>query len=474
MTRLLPRLRKKPNEESHHESTFQKVSRKCLLWLGSVLVGVMCTIQLETEHRSLPQVMRGLQLYTETSYETLWASMRGECKNETQHRQRFFPPGFIPSPEIYNHHHQAIEPILDLLDWEEASRSGLATGVGSSCKPPDGIPTTCCLGSFSTGGELTARWRDKCAHAFGEDSQWEELKEEVRNFFEDNKPQRSSDGFDCDICQIVELSRLHSLNIAMIGDSMQGQVWGGLLCELYRRGFSVVRENEPPPNQRSLYNDFGFQEFYYVTSPLWNATEKPVRMSYHRVYMFPLEPPSQARMVQILKETQVLFLGMGLHWKYRNSEWAKAMGQMFQQVLASNSSVELLVERETSSQHFDVPGGDYLEFRRSRNATNACTNRLGSATYWREVDLDDPTNKEKFHYERILAGPSMPSQVHPNEVVACPYHNFTQLFHKMHPSSPQKLDCTHYCSSPFIYMTLWRSLRLAMDRRFQNGTSTIG
>jgi hypothetical protein len=56
------------------------------------------------------------------------------------------------------------------------------------------------------------------------------------------------------------------------------------------------------------------------------------------------------------------------------------------------------------------------------------------------------------------------------EVVVLPYFNFTSQHHGMHPKGGDKeddfQDCTHYCSSPYVYYPLWRSLRLAMERQF--------
>ena len=36
----------------------------------------------------------------------------------------------------------------------------------------------------------------------------------------------------------------------------------------------------------------------------------------------------------------------------------------------------------------------------------------------------------------------------------------------MHPDLGERSDCTHYCSTPFVYYPLWRSLRYALNRQF--------
>ena len=51
------------------------------------------------------------------------------------------------------------------------------------------------------------------------------------------------------------------------------------------------------------------------------------------------------------------------------------------------------------------------------------------------------------------------------ELVVLPYYNFTAPHWDQHP--PEKVaDCTHYCPSPFLYLPLWRSFRIALDRQF--------
>ena len=79
---------------------------------------------------------------------------------------------------------------------------------------------------------------------------------------------------------------------------------------------------------------------------------------------------------------------------------------------------------------------------------------------------------EQSGYELIVAGPDMPpypTESGRPEVVVLPYYYFTAAQYTMHPYLSEDVqDCTHYCSSPFLYLPLWRSLRFAMDRQFGN------
>jgi hypothetical protein len=86
---------------------------------------------------------------------------------------------------------------------------------------------------------------------------------------------------------------------------------------------------------------------------------------------------------------------------------------------------------------------------------------------WRERAVADAAAEAGF--DRVEAGrnmPTFPSGTGNNELVVLPYYGFTSDQYTMHPFRGDWQDCTHYCSSPFLYMPIWRSLRLAMDRQF--------
>jgi hypothetical protein len=61
------------------------------------------------------------------------------------------------------------------------------------------------------------------------------------------------------------------------------------------------------------------------------------------------------------------------------------------------------------------------------------------------------------------------------EIAILPYYNFSAKLHDLHiildiDSAKNKTEyrgeCTHFCSTPFLWLPLWRSFRLAMDRQF--------
>jgi len=402
--------------------------------------------------------------------------------------------------QSYNDLHKADTAILDLVEWEELSLRGLdqpdeeATGSSTdpvikaehSCRPPPGISKTCCLGTFSTGGNVNPKTRHHCSKAFwGKENQWQQLQQLVRSFYESNlilQTNNNSKTVQCDICQIVELARIHNLNITLLGDSMHSQVFDGLLCELQRRQYDIETRAIDRKLNTSTYQSMRYRTILQVQSPIWkliNASRNtPVQITYDMLYLLPVKVPSVSIMEDMLANTQVLFLGMGLHWKYgqappgthsgmKREAYGPAIKSFYKQVFSSTTSrVQLLVHRETSAQHFDIPGGDWFDYKEHahKRQRQCVAYTAGASTYWREKAIRNVSMTDEYELVDVSNSQVMDSPANAKEVVSIPYHNFTEQFHRMHPTLG--LDCTHYCGSPYMYYPLWRSFRRAMDRKY--------
>jgi hypothetical protein len=146
------------------------------------------------------------------------------------------------------------------------------------------------------------------------------------------------------------------------------------------------------------------------------------------------------------------------------------MRDLFRNV-TKQGRVKLLVHRETSAQHFDADGGEFsIWYPQREHRTNVCWPMTHNDTSvgWRERAIQRAANESG--HSLVMTGSNMPAPLDasPNltEVVILPYFNFTSLHHGMHPRDGGFQDCTHYCSSPYVYYPLWRSLRFAMERQF--------
>ena len=404
---------------------------------------------------------------------------------------------------IYDKLHSADTEMLGLTDWEQASLDGILNipnitqkDAIDTCNPPNGVAKTCCLGTFSNGGNVNPNQRHECSTGFG---QWEELKTAVKTFFQENPIPVEHGGREpvmkCDACQIVELARAHHLNITMLGDSMQSQVYEGLKCELSRRGY-IVEESRKRYPQSDLYQEIASSVYLTIQSPMWvdapsNATSSSkassgsgsVTLSFYLLYLMPTAASNEKLVREMLSTSQVLVLGMGLHWKWyggttamRKAAYAPAVTSFMDRAYHDpTSAVQLVVHRETSAQHFDSPGGDYTIWKGAwmstkKKSRDICVKAIrGEASYWRERALRKATKAAGYQY--IVAGPSMPAvrrDKRKKDMLVLPFYNLTEPLHTAHKDTiaGSHPDCTHYCSSPFLYMTLWRSLRLAMDRHY--------
>jgi hypothetical protein len=120
----------------------------------------------------------------------------------------------------------------------------------------------------------------------------------------------------------------------------------------------------------------------------------------------------------------------------------------------AKDKLRLLAWRETSAQHFQTEDGDFVgkitpcgPLNQSTkgyraNAMNTVLENLNMTM----IDASEPGFRSR---------PLSPQQ----ELVFLPYRQYTGNLFDLHPG-----ECTHYCSTPYIWLPVWRTLRLAFDR----------
>ena len=390
--------------------------------------------------------------------------------------------------------HSSHLDIVDLLDWEERSLQGLLDNSNiaditeqeaerratEACQTPPGIPETCCLGSFSSGGAVQPRFRNQCSQPM---QNLGLLQQATHDFFEQNPvtvPNQDNQLVKCDVCQIMDLARQHNLSIVLIGDSMQLQVMDGLICELTRRHFTLVSDEWVKPQNISdelgIYHKHSNTRVLRISSPLWN-TQQIVTIRYHQIYMVPLNEVG-GDFLALTAEADILVLGFGLHWSsgpvYNGKteyDYVRSMSETFTDV-SKQGRVKLLVHRESSAEHFDTDHAGEWNFwdkKPAEERSREChpTSPANPAFYWRENAIARAANRSG--HSLVFAGPTMPPpSTRSSEVVVLPYYNFTSKHPHMHPhrDGNRDDDCAHFCGSPYLYYPLWRSLRFAMDRSF--------
>jgi hypothetical protein len=169
--------------------------------------------------------------------------------------------------------------VKPLMDWELASAGSESDRV---CKPPKGIPKSCCLGSFSAGGKVrfeigscnndatvharvanyTQHFLSTAAHRqmpFSSATQQNITQQQRRPERHDRRGLQQLEASstvspprqDCDICRIVDYLLLRNWTLAIQGDSMSRQTFNGIECELLRRGYMVESTKRKLPRKGS-------------------------------------------------------------------------------------------------------------------------------------------------------------------------------------------------------------------------------
>jgi hypothetical protein len=265
---------------------------------------------------------------------------------------------------------------------------------------------------------------------------------------------------ECDLCRIVEIINRHNLRFAITGDSMMmSQNVDGFLCELLRRGYNVVKIKHERINPYGLV---GMKEIwkYQVSGP--KHWLQPTNMTFLFQYR-PLYNMSETQ--HMAASYDVLIMNFGLHYRFgkynqgRDKEgYEDMMAKIFN--ITSQSNISLLAHRETSAQHHNHSGGEWGNGR-----TKCVSLSLNDSPIigWRERVVQDKAKELGYNvvvadYTLPLAGKPVAGQ---RELVILPFFNLTASLHYFHPD-----ECSHYCSTPYLWMPIWRSLRLAMDRQW--------
>ena len=64
-----------------------------------------------------------------------------------------------------------------------------------------------------------------------------------------------------------------------------------------------------------------------------------------------------------------------------------------------------------------------------------------------------------FSWKKVTENSFLDEPVENNELVFLPFREYTLPLHYLHPT-----ECSHYCHTPFLWLPIWRNLRIAMDR----------
>jgi hypothetical protein len=154
------------------------------------------------------------------------------------------------------------------------------------------------------------------------------------------------------------------------------------------------------------------------------------------------------------------------------------------QPLISEGNISLVAFRETSAQHHNntwIGGGEY-KGRTSNECVPTTIQMTDDATFgWRDrvftkaaqeigyrVHLAHPRSSlDEIKKKRAIAkvdtatntSTTSGTSIHTSDIFILPFANFSFNFHELHKAN----ECTHYCSTPYLWYPIWISLRLSME-----------
>jgi hypothetical protein len=283
---------------------------------------------------------------------------------------------------------------------------------------------------------------------------------------------------ECDLCRIIQIvSSLKHKRISIVGDSLQRQLFNGLECELFRRGFNISEwridawKDEPPSPKYSGWK-YGVkgQQCFNVTAPDWmpdRETHSPqvevCNFEHYRPYLH------MEQHAKIAKISDIMVIDYGLHFltdqteemvEYESS--LNAMLNMFK-----NASDCHLIYRETSAQHFDREGGDF-SYKADSFKSKKCVPHWGNSSLLvgvpaRRKVLYNAARSQRYAVLDPYGKPlvSSVSKDMEHELTFLPFWNFTAKLSYLHASDS---DCAHFCYTPHLWYTTWRHIRNTLDR----------
>ena len=350
------------------------------------------------------------------------------------------------------------------LEWEAQSMLGMvSTGLSKDevddfgrCNPPPGVSQRCCVGACSG-----IRWecREKTPHMY----------RQVRALAKDHttslpEAALARNATQCDVCRIATMLFEHNLTMVFMGDSITRQSLFALACAWQRRGQDEYRVEIVDANVLEKEYDIEITQ----VSTNWMKTIK-----FRHVFL----RPSIKDWAEPLQNADVMVVNYGLHWsKYatRPNQLPSVLEEGWNDVLryamnASKKFPRLLAVRETSAQAFQTLNGDFFpsEPGEINNQTECVPVKTDRFFSWRDTVFEDAMNRFKLpmvsmNRRRVLWPNTIPPE---REAVILPFREYSKQLYFMH-QHVKLADCTHFCYSHFLWQPLWRSLRLAMERRF--------
>ncbi len=342
--------------------------------------------------------------------------------------------------------YQSQPEILPLAQWEGESI------LSRSCPRDKGIPEYCCPGSYSKGGRLYYS-----PQVCNKTEPYKQVEQYVVDYLKNNYT-IDQQGI-CDSCRIIEYLLQYNLTLSFVGDSVTRQVNAGFECELRRRGYQIQNMNI---KWTKRVGD-GCNSWKYCID---DKTQFKVQKADNEdrvavVNFFGIFRPDKSNLdlyEEIIPNSDIVIFDHGLHWRegILNKEFSKAMSHYLQGYV--NSSLTLLAWRETSSQHFDSDGGHW-----HTTSTTKCVPIKSGLKGFRMPLMRKAAQNAGMGWRSIQDNDFFERPLGKNDLVFLPFRDYTVPLDYLHPD-----ECTHFCHTSYLWLPMWRNLRMAIDQAIES------
>ena len=352
----------------------------------------------------------------------------------------------------------------------------------------------CCLGAFSVGAHQSFNGgNESCLQTLSDYNRVRDFAMDELSFnpvygrTNSNRAHQNETSYadgrvsmlDCDVCRIIQIaSTLKHKRIAIAGDSLQRQLFDGMECELFRRGFNMSEwtqelwpEDPPDQNHTGWKYGVGSKECFNVTLPDWMRSHRHNQSDHVEIctYGHYRPYPGMVQHQKIVNSSDIMLIDYGLHFLMdapkEKDEYRSSIKDLIN--LMKKTPDCKIIYRETTAQHFDREGDGEFSFK-DREKTGSCVPHYGNSSILLGI-----TPRRNLLYEAAesqgysVVDPhgntlfSSNSSIPGQEMAFIPFWNFTSKLSFLHPNNK---DCSHFCYTPHLWYSTWRHLRNVLER----------
>ncbi|CAB9524085.1 expressed unknown protein [Seminavis robusta] len=275
--------------------------------------------------------------------------------------------------------------------------------------------------------------------------------------------------------------------LVVAGDSMTRQTFAGFQCELLRRGYEMKTKVEGDLADPRKGLRYGIRQRKTLTLTKIPGSSKSSKMVDIKIIFYIMYWPTAGSIDQFIlgPGTDVYIFDHSLwyrHWEM--PKFLEGMTALLKQLTTASMPPKMIMWREQSAQHFNRPGGSYSpKGPEMVPGVDGCVPIHDYTAKYQHVQvMKNATERAGMnfvdpHQQQLeqppATGPSSLSLSNSKNLYFIPFRDFSSQFHDIHRDG----ECTHYCSTPDLWLPISRGIRIHMDNynhlQGQNAASDV-